>query len=440
MYLPEDVKYIIERLMTHGYEAYAVGGCVRDSILGRSPMDWDITTSAMPDQVKAIFDKTFDTGIEHGTITVLLNDIGYEVTTYRIDGDYEDSRHPTQVVFTRNLRDDLLRRDFTINAMAYNDKDGLVDIFQGIEDLDKKKIRCVGDARARLGEDALRILRGIRFSAQLGFEIEKSTKEAIKELAPTLRNISAERIQVEMVKLMTSGHPEYIDIAYKLGVTQVIFPEWDELMKTEQENIHHCYNVGVHTLYALQEIEADKILRLTALLHDIGKPKMKTIDRDGNAHFKGHDIAGEEMASRILRRWKMDNETIRVVCKLIHFHDYRMEATDRNVRHAIYKIGKEDFPRYLEMRKADILAQSNYNRAEKLDNTQELYKLYKEILVRDECTSLKQLAITGNDLLQNGVKQGKGIGETLNLLLEEVIDDPHKNTREYLLKKVRELN
>ena len=219
--LPDDVQFIIHTLQSHGFEAYAVGGCVRDSILGREPGDWDITTSAMPEETKALFDKTFDTGIEHGTITVLLNHEGYEVTTYRIDGKYEDSRHPKEVTFTRNLKEDLLRRDFTINAMAYNDKDGIVDIFGGMQDLEKHMIRCVGNARERFSEDALRILRGVRFAAQLGFEIDEETKEGMRLLAPTLENISAERIQVELVKMLTSDRPELIRTAYELGITKI---------------------------------------------------------------------------------------------------------------------------------------------------------------------------------------------------------------------------
>mgnify|MGYP000793136968 FL=1 len=251
--LPDDVQFIIHTLQLHGFEAYAVGGCVRDSILGREPGDWDITTSAMPEETKALFDKTFDTGIEHGTITVLLNHEGYEVTTYRIDGKYEDSRHPKEVTFTRNLKEDLLRRDFTINAMAYNDKDGIVDIFGGMQDLEKHMIRCVGNARERFSEDALRILRGVRFAAQLGFEIDEETKEGMKLLAPTLENISAERIQVELVKMLTSDRPELIRTAYELGITKVFLPEFDRMMETKQETLHHMYTCLLYTSDAADE-------------------------------------------------------------------------------------------------------------------------------------------------------------------------------------------
>ena len=237
--LPEKVKKIIHTLKSHGYEAYAVGGCVRDSILGREPEDWDITTSALPEETKALFERTFDTGIEHGTITVLMGKEGFEVTTYRIDGKYEDNRHPKQVTFTRCLREDLLRRDFTINAMAYNEEEGIVDIFGGMEDLKEGVIRCVGNAKERFGEDALRILRAVRFSAQLGFSIEEETKAGIVALAPTLQQISAERIQVELVKMLVSPNPERIRLAYELGITKVILPEFDEMMNTAYNTLYY---------------------------------------------------------------------------------------------------------------------------------------------------------------------------------------------------------
>lgn len=432
MYLPRDVKWIIDTFYECGYEAYAVGGCVRDMILGREPEDWDITTSAMPEEIKTIFYRTFDTGIEHGTITVLLNGVGYEVTTYRIDGEYEDSRHPSEVEFTRNLEDDLQRRDFTINAMAYNEQEGLIDIFGGNADIEKKIIRCVGDPEARFGEDALRILRGIRFSAQLGFQIEGETSKGIKKLAHTLENISVERIQVEMVKLLTSPNPTYIRKAFEMGITAVIFPEWDEMMVTTQENIHHQYTVGIHTLEALRYTRANKILRLTTLLHDVAKTKCKTME-DGMAHFYGHDVEGEVMTREILRRWKCDNDTIRKVSKLVLFHDHRMEATARNVRRAMNKISKELFPLYLEVRYADIMAQSDYQREDKLKNLEEIKVLYAEILEKDECTTLKQLAVTGRDLLACGIIPGKELGDMLDILLRIVIEEPECNTREYLI-------
>lgn len=435
--LPEKVNTIIQTLQEHGYEAYAVGGCVRDSLLGREPGDWDITTSASPDETKKLFARTVDTGIEHGTVTVLLGKEGFEVTTYRIDGKYEDSRHPTEVIFTRNLREDLLRRDFTINAMAYNDTEGIVDIFGGMDDLKRKIIRCVGNARERFGEDALRIMRGVRFAAQLGFSLEKETKEAMAEFAPTLEKISAERIQTELVKLLVSDSPELIREAYHLGITAVILPEFDEMMRTGQETKYHRYDVGEHTVQAVCNVPPDKVLRLTMLLHDVAKPEMKTVDADGTAHFKGHDIRGEQKAKEILRRLKFDNDTIHKVTKLVRWHDYRMPAEKKNVRKAMSKISAELFPMYLLVKRADILAHSMYRREEELENLSGLQKCYEEIVADHECVSLKQLAVTGTDLIGIGMKPGKQIGEVLNELLRIVLEYPEFNNKEHLLRFVQ---
>ena len=432
--LPEKVNQIICTLQEHGYEAYAVGGCVRDSILGRIPDDWDITTSATPLETKALFARTFDTGIEHGTITVLLDKDAFEVTTYRVDGEYEDSRHPKEVTFTRCLKEDLLRRDFTINAMAYNDSEGLVDIFGGIEDLNNKTIRCVGDARARFGEDALRILRAVRFAAQLGFEIEEETREGIRELAPTLANISAERIQIELIKMLVSPNPNLMRTAYELGITKVILPEFDAMMETSQETPHHMYSVGEHTLRAIEVVPADKVLRLAMLFHDIAKPLMKTVDENGCAHFKMHDLKGADMTKEILRRLKFDNDTLNKVVKLVRYHDYRIPADPRSVRRAMNKVGEDLFPLYHEVRQADTLAQSIYLREEKLQNLAEVWGTYEEILEKNECVSLKALAISGSDLIANGMEPGKEIGRVLNALLELVIENPEYNTKETLLQ------
>ena len=432
--LPENVQKIITTLQMYGYEAYAVGGCVRDSLLNRTPGDWDITTSAMPGEIKSLFDKTFDTGIEHGTVTVAFGREGYEVTTYRIDGEYTDSRHPREVTFTRSLKEDLLRRDFTINAMAYNDKDGLIDIFGGKEDLQRKCIRCVGNAKERFSEDALRILRGVRFAAQLGFDISEDTKEGMRELAPTLRNISAERIQVELVKMLTSDRPELLKMAWELKITQIFLPEFDRMMETIQETPHHMYNVGEHTLHAMKNVRADKILRLTMLLHDTGKPALKTMDANGVAHFKKHAAESEKIAGRVLKRLKFDNDTLRKVTKLVKYHDYRMEATEKNVRRAMNIIGEELFPYYMEVRRADVLAQSLYKREEKIQNLDEIEKLYRKIVALGQCVSLKTLAVNGSDLIAAGMKPGKKIGEKLEELLELVIDDPDMNTKEKLFQ------
>ena len=438
--LPPKVNQIMQTLQANGFEAYAVGGCVRDSILGRKPDDWDITTSATPQETKQLFQKTFDTGIEHGTITVLLGKDAYEVTTYRVDGKYEDSRHPSEVTFTRSLKEDLLRRDFTMNAMAYNDKEGLVDIFGGMDDLQNRCIRCVGNAEERFREDALRILRAVRFAAQLDFEVEEETKQGIRRLAPTLANISAERIQVELVKMLVSPNPGLLRMAYELGITQVILPEFDVMMQTTQETPHHCYSVGEHTLRAVELVRAEKALRLTMLLHDVAKPKMKTVDDKGRAHFKKHDLEGTQMAKAILRRLKFDNDTINKVTKLVAYHDYRMEAEPRLVRRAMNRIGEDLFAEYLEVRMADTLAQSAYQREEKLQNLQDIRSCYEEIMENKQCVSLKELAVTGSDLIADGMMPGKEIGHVLQLLLEQVLEKPELNDKETLLRLRKEMD
>lgn len=438
--LPENVKYIIDTIMEAGYEAYAVGGCIRDSILGREPDDWDITTSASPYQVKELFRRTIDTGIKHGTVTVMLDKEGYEVTTYRIDGEYEDSRHPKEVIFTANLEEDLKRRDFTINAMAYNEKTGLVDIFEGMQDIERKVIRCVGSPIERFTEDALRMMRAVRFSAQLGYQIEEETAKAIKVLAPNLSKISAERIQTELVKLVVSPHPDYLRIAYETGITGVILPEFDICMKTEQNNPHHCYSVGEHTLRTMCSIRANKALRLAMLFHDIGKPSRHTVDEEGIDHFHGHPVVSEEMAGQILHRLKFDNDTIYTVKKLVRYHDYDVEPRPKNVRRAIMKVGEDIFPLLFEVKRADIDAQSEYLKDEKLAKLAEVEEIYRTILSEKQCVSLKTLAVSGKDLIvEAGMQPGKELGEVLKALLEIVIEDPSMNQKEILLAEARKI-
>ncbi len=436
--VPYRVETIIQTLEKAGFEAYAVGGCVRDSILGRTPDDWDITTSAKPEQVKRLFRRTVDTGLAHGTVTVLVDKEGFEVTTYRVDGEYEDARHPKEVTFTASLEEDLKRRDFTINAMAYNPARGLVDMFGGAEDLERKIIRCVGNPLERFTEDALRILRAVRFSAQLGFAIEEDTEKALAVLAPNLKHVSAERIQAELLKLLLSPNPDYLRTAYEAGITAQFLPEWDACMVTEQNTPHHCFNVGEHTLQSLKNIRSDKVLRLTMLLHDIGKPVVRKTDENGRDHFKTHGTAGEKMAGAIMRRLKLDNDTVRKVCRLIKWHDYRPKAEPVDVRKAVHMIGEDIFPLFLEVQRADMLAQSEYRREQKLNRLDGVDQIYQEIIREGQCVSLKKLAVSGKDLLEAGYGPGKQIGEILELLLEEVLINPHINKKEELLGMVKE--
>ncbi len=437
--LPAKVHNIINTLEEAGYEAYAVGGCIRDCVLGRTPDDWDITTSAKPEEIKCLFPRTVDTGIKHGTVTVLLGGEGFEVTTYRIDGAYEDGRHPTEVTFTASLKEDLRRRDFTINAMAYNDRNGLADLYGGLADIEKQVIRCVGDAKERFEEDALRMLRAVRFSAKLGYRIEESTGEAIKALAPNLQKISAERIQVELVKLVTSPHPDYLRTAYELGITAQILPEFDLCMKTPQRHKHHCYDVGEHILHSMLGVEPDKVLRLGMLFHDIGKPQTLTVDPDGTTHNKRHPFEGEKITRKVMRRLKFDNDTIDKVTKLVLYHDYDIAATESGVRRAVNRMGEDIFAMIFTVRRADIAAQSDYMRKEKLEKVAYIEALYREIAARKDAVTLKDLAISGNDLIAEGMPPGRQIGETLSALLERVLDDPSLNTKENLLKLYKEV-
>lgn len=438
MQIPEQVAFIINRLEMHGYEAYAVGGCVRDALLGRVPHDWDITTSARPEQVKAVFKRTIDTGIQHGTVTVMEDHIGFEVTTYRIDGEYEDGRHPKEVQFTPDLREDLRRRDFTINAMAYSPKTGIVDLFGGREDLKNGIIRCVGSAGERFNEDALRIMRAVRFAAQLGFSIEKKTCEAVKMLAPNLKKISAERIQAELSKLLLSPHPECFRKLYETGITAVILPEFDAAMNCGQNSPYHCYSVGEHTLHVIENTPADLSLRLAAMLHDLGKVMVKTTDEKGRDHFYGHPVKSREIARKVLKRLKYDNNTIEKTCSLVLFHDYRLVPEEKDVRRAVNQIGNDLFPDLLLLQRADAGAKPEMVCRAAVENLEAVEMTYRGILQRGECTSLKMLALTGRDLIEAGMKPGKEMGQVLGRLLEHVLEYPEDNRKERLLELWRD--
>ncbi|MCI8992658.1 MAG: CCA tRNA nucleotidyltransferase [Eubacterium sp.] len=435
--LPQNAAYIIRRLEDAGFESYAVGGCIRDTLLGKMPEDWDITTSALPEQIKAVFPRTVDTGIEHGTVTVLCGKESFEVTTYRIDGEYEDARHPKEVVFTASLTEDLKRRDFTINAMAYNEKTGLVDCFSGLSDLNSGIIRCVGEAEKRFDEDALRMMRAVRFAAQLGFIIEENTYAAIKNMAGNLAKVSAERIQTELVKLLQSKHAEHMRTLYETGITAVVLPEFDRMMETPQNNPHHCYTVGEHTLHALEEVPEDKVLRLAMLFHDVAKPACRTTDRRGVDHFRGHPQQGEKMTSQILRRLKFDNDTRKKVCAYVKWHDYKPWLSERNIRFAASRIGTEYYPGMFVVKRADIKAQSKFEREQKLAYVDEYEKIYRGIMERQDCLTLKGLKVNGSDLIAEGMRPGKEIGEALQYLLEQVLEQPELNDRDTLLSLFR---
>lgn len=449
--IPDKVQYILDTLTSNGFEAYTVGGCVRDMVLGRNPEDWDVTTSAKPNEVKGIFKRTVDTGIQHGTVTVLLDKDHYEVTTYRLDGIYEDNRHPSEVSFTSNLEEDLKRRDFTINAMAYNPKDGIIDLFGGMDDLKKRLITCVGDARERFDEDALRILRAVRFSAQLDFHIEDSTKVAIKKKAYLLKNISAERIRMELTKILVSDHPDRLRDLYELGITKVVLAEFDKMMVTPQKNIHHAYSVGEHTIRAVCavggkikenrfSVQERSILRWTMLLHDIEKPGTISLGKDGQNHFYGHQEKGAKTARRILKDLKFDNETLEAVVHLVRWHDYGFPLTPVGIRKTSAKIGKEYMELFFEVKFADTTGKNPNILSDKFKQINQAKLLYKDMIDKNECVSLKELNVSGKDLIAAGFKSGKKMGETLNKLLNAVLEDPSLNNKETLIKLAKSWN
>ncbi len=444
---PSNVKKIIDRLQEEGFEAFAVGGCVRDMYLGLVPNDWDITTNALPAQVKSIFRRTIDIGIEHGTVKVMIGNEGYEITTYRIDGEYEDKRHPKAVTFTPNLREDLARRDFTINAMAYSQKTGLVDLFGGVDDLKAGLIRAVGDPEERFSEDALRILRALRFSARFRFEIEDKTKAAIQKLADTLSDISAERIREELEKLICSDNPDRLRTAYELGVTAPFFPEWDEMMRCEQNTPHHFTDVGDHTIAALEYAvknykditsEENRILRLALLLHDIAKPDCKTTGDDGVDHFKGHPVAGVKKAEDVLRRLKYDNDTIARIRKLVRYHDERPDLTYPNIRRFIVDVSLSNMEDLMRVKYSDLYAHTDYMWDDKMYRLETLGKMYRKIISDKDCLSVKDMAVNGYDLMERGIPAGPAVGDMLGRLFELVLDDPSMNDRDRLLAAMQD--
>lgn len=431
--IPDGAAWVLRSLREAGYEAYVVGGCVRDSLLCRVPDDWDITTSARPEEVKRVFHRTVDTGIQHGTVTVMVGKDAYEVTTYRVDGEYADGRHPTSVTFTPSLVEDLKRRDFTINAMAYCPEKGLVDEFDGEYDLQRGIIRAVGDPMQRFTEDALRMMRAVRFAAQLNAEIESNTAEAIRRLAPNLRLVSAERVRTELEKLVVSGHPEKLSEAYRLGLMDIFLPELSECMCCVQNNPHHCYTVGEHILHSVMAVRRERILRLTMLLHDIGKPEVKTTDGDGIDHFHGHVPRSAELADAILRRLKYDNDTRKRVTTLVAWHDRQLGDSKVGVRRNVAQLGAELFPVLMEIKRADVAAQSDYQRKSKLAKIDQWEKSYQEILEERDCLCIRDLAVGGKDLMEKGVRPGQQMGQILQDMLEEVLRNPEHNTREWLL-------
>lgn len=438
--LPDNVKEIIKNLTDNGFEAFIVGGCVRDSVLGLTPHDWDICTSAKPEEIKQCFKdyNTFDSGIKHGTISIVIEKEVFEVTTYRIDGEYTDNRHPESVTFTDDITKDLGRRDFTINAMAYNECQGLVDPFDGRTDLKNGLIRCVRKPDERFVEDALRIIRALRFASVYNFRIEEQTATSVHKNANLLLNIAVERISAEFNRLICGDGAEIILNDYR-DVFAVIIPEIIPMFDFDQHTKHHNRDVWRHTTHSIASIEATPLLRITMLFHDLGKPKVCKRDPDGTCHFKGHPKHSAIMAEEILRRLKYPKDFIEQCIKLIIYHDVRFNGSKRQLKHVMNAIGEKNVEFLLKVQHADIMAQSDYKHKEKLQTLDLACKVFKEILAEQSCFTLKQLDINGYDLMNIGIKDGKEIGRILKLLLSFVIDEKIQNEKSALLKKAKEL-
>ena len=436
--LPMPVARALSVLEACGYEAYTVGGCVRDSLLGRTPNDWDITTNATPEQMKACFGdfRVIETGIQHGTLTVIVEGMQLEITTYRNDGEYLDNRHPKEVTFSKNIEDDLSRRDFTVNAMAYHPQKGLVDLFGGKADLQSQTVRAVGDAKTRFCEDGLRIMRAIRFASVLDFDIAEDTAKAVHACKNLLSGIAAERIREEFCKLICGPGAvrilrEYID------VVAVFLPELDRCVGFEQNTKYHCYDVFEHTLHALELCENDDLItRLGVLLHDVGKPLCYTEDAEGG-HFKGHAPAGVELTREILTRLRFDNETIRRMELLVEWHDIPLSAEKKRVKRLMQRFSDADILRLLEIKRCDRLAHAP-DFVELPPDLAMIPSVIEEIRLEDACLSLRTLAVDGDDLMALGIPKGKRIGEMLHTLLDEVIEERLPNEKNALLQAARE--
>lgn len=442
--IPFGANEIIHNLQNNGYEAFLVGGCVRDSILGRPIHDYDITTSATPDEMMEVFKdkRIIETGLQHGTITIVINGEGYECTTYRIDGNYSDSRRPDSVAFTRSLEEDLKRRDFTINAMAYNNEAGLIDPFNGMKDMKYHKIRCVGRAEDRFSEDALRILRAIRFASQLGFVVDSDASLNIHKMYKNLENISTERINSEFCKIALSSE-FYIQIVLFREVFSLFIPEIKDMFGFQQNNPYHIYDVWNHTVHAVQAYECDcepdlnsrdLITSLAVFFHDIGKPHCYQDSEDGVRHFKGHGRVSADMTNEIMKRLRFDNDTREKVVELVYYHDATFEVGKKYIKRWLNKIGEEQFRRLLNVRRADIKAQADINQETRLQKIDNIGYILEEVLQDDECFSLKDLAVNGKDLIIIGYKPGKEIGDVLNNLLDSVISGEYINEKEKLLE------
>ena len=438
--MPKNVDTAINLLQSAGFEAYAVGGCVRDSLLGKTPNDWDITTSAKPEDMNSVFADfhCIDTGIKHGTVTVVIDGEPLEITTFRLDGEYEDNRHPKSVTFTSDLGADLGRRDFTVNAMAYSKMTGTVDLFGGQNDLKNGIIRCVGDPDRRFNEDALRILRALRFASALDFEIEEKTAQSLLKNCALLGNISEERIAKELLKLVCGKGAKRILTDFAPVLFEIL-PELQPMYKNSHDNPHHCYDIYEHTLIAVESIDPEPTLRFAMLLHDCGKPAVKKFDENGVAHFYGHQRISAEISAQILARLKVSNKFRDEILFLVSNHDRweLYENTEKMPRY-LSKFGLDGVLNLLKVMRADVLAQSPEYRY-RLDQIADAEEIAKNLAAQKPCLSLSELQINGRTLMDIGIPQGRKLGAVLAQLLDEVIDGVTKNTQEALTTRAREI-
>ena len=437
--ISDGARDILDRLKSEGYSAYIAGGAVRDLIMGKTPHDYDIATNARPENIKSMFEKTIDTGIKHGTVTVIENKTAYEVTTFRRDGEYSDNRHPIEVSYVNEPRTDCMRRDFTINSMMYNPDTGLLDFFCGKRDIRQGIIRCVGNAETRFKEDALRMLRAVRFKAQLGFTLEDKTAQAIKKCAVLIKKVSRERILDELNKILLSDNPDTIRDLHTFGLLKFILPELDRCFGEPQKNKYHNYDVGEHIMQTVKNTPKDLILRWAAVLHDTGKPCCSSTDSAGIIHFYGHHRESRRIAVDVLYRLHMESSSIKDIAMLVEHHDYRVEASYTAVKRMMSKTGAELFEKLLILQRADNMAKNPKHLPEKLRRINGGLDIYREVVAQKQPYRISDLLINGKDLMELGYRQGRDIGDALKELLDEVIIKPELNNRAYLIKRAKEL-
>lgn len=438
--LPKAVEIAINKLKSAGHEAYIVGGCVRDALRGTEPHDYDMTTSALPEETKEIFSeyRIIETGMKHGTVTALINGEPLEITTFRVDGVYSDNRRPESVTFTRSLREDVARRDFTVNAMAYSPETGVMDFWGGQEDLRDGIIRAVGEPDKRFNEDALRIMRAARFASTLDFQIEPETSASMIRNRSLLQNISAERINVELSKLLMGDGCERILTDYAVILTEII-PELAPAIGFDQKNFHHIYDVYTHTVKAVAACPRDRNIRMAALLHDVGKPSVFSVGDDGVGHFYGHSEKSVEIAENVLTRLKFDNASKDEILTLVKYHDPVIPVKRSAVGRWARRLGMETLFKLLDLKAADNLAQAP-ECIDRLKGYDEIREIANVMIAENACFTLKDLAVNGGDLIKEcGYKPGKSIGETLSALLDAVISEELPNDREILLARAKEM-